>query len=187
MMGTDARKAHFWNGCTQGSSWTLMRATRKTILTDARNGLLGNGCAQGMRQIPDARNLHPGRATSLTHRNLQRTGARELAEGRTERTLLLETSSNHFFVYSVHGFWFLATDNIGFFGFGLLCHDTTAPGNFFLKCFAATQLARQLHQERTHEVYSNKVARNRITAEMHFFLASKRGHFSSVQFNLIYF
>jgi len=55
----DARKGHFWNGCTQGSFCALMRANRKAILTDARNGLLGNGCAQGMEQIPDARNLHP--------------------------------------------------------------------------------------------------------------------------------
>ena len=57
---TDARKGHFWNGCTQGSFWALMRATRKAILTDARNGLLGNGCAQGMGKILDARNLDPG-------------------------------------------------------------------------------------------------------------------------------
>jgi len=49
------------NGCTQGSFGTLMRETRKAILTDARNGLVGNGyvAAQGMGQIPDVRNLHP--------------------------------------------------------------------------------------------------------------------------------
>jgi len=58
-MKTDARKGHFWNGCTKGSFWARMRATRKAILTDARNRLLSNGCAQGMGQIPDARNLHP--------------------------------------------------------------------------------------------------------------------------------
>jgi hypothetical protein len=57
---TDACKGRFWNGCTQGSFWAPMRATRKAILTAARNGLLSNGCAQGMWQIPDARNLHPG-------------------------------------------------------------------------------------------------------------------------------
>ena len=56
---TDARKGHFWNGCTQESFWALICATRKAILTDARNGLLGNGCAQGTGQIPDTRNLHP--------------------------------------------------------------------------------------------------------------------------------
>ena len=44
----------------------LMRATRKAILTNARNRLLGNGYAQGMRQIPDARNLHTRWATPLT-------------------------------------------------------------------------------------------------------------------------
>ena len=67
---TDARKVHFWNGCTQGSLRIPMRATRKAILTDsdARNRLLGNGCAQGMGQIPDACNLHPGmRTTPLTY------------------------------------------------------------------------------------------------------------------------
>jgi len=60
---TDARKGRFWNGCTQGSSWAPMRATRNAILTDARNGLLGNGCCKvwgksRMRAtyIPDARN-----------------------------------------------------------------------------------------------------------------------------------
>jgi len=53
---TNARKDHFWNGCTQGFFCAPMRATRKAILTDVRNRLLGNGCAQGMRQIPDARN-----------------------------------------------------------------------------------------------------------------------------------
>jgi len=49
------------NGCTQGSFGTLMRETRKAILTDARNGLVGNGyvAAQGMGQIADVRNLHP--------------------------------------------------------------------------------------------------------------------------------
>ena len=66
---TDACKGHFWNGCTQGSFWAPMRATRKAILTDVRNGLLGNGCAHGMPvgQIPDVLNLHPGcKATPLT-------------------------------------------------------------------------------------------------------------------------
>jgi len=57
---TDACRCHFWNGCTQGSFWATMCATRKAIVTDARNGLLGNGCAQGMGRIPDAHNLHPG-------------------------------------------------------------------------------------------------------------------------------
>ena len=36
----DARKGHFWNGCTQGSFWSPMRATRRDILTDVRNGLI---------------------------------------------------------------------------------------------------------------------------------------------------
>ena len=33
---TDARKGHFWNGCTQGSCGTRMRATRKAIAMVAR-------------------------------------------------------------------------------------------------------------------------------------------------------
>jgi len=61
-----ARKGHFRNGCTQRSFGTLIRETRKAILTDARNGLLGNGFAQGMGQIPYARNLYPRCAQPLT-------------------------------------------------------------------------------------------------------------------------
>jgi len=57
---TDARKGHFSNGCTEGSSCAQIRATRKAILTEAHNELLGNGCAQGMGQTPDACNLHHG-------------------------------------------------------------------------------------------------------------------------------
>jgi len=53
-------------GCRdERSFWALMRTTRQAILMDARNGLLGNRCAQGMRQIPEARNLHPGCTQSL--------------------------------------------------------------------------------------------------------------------------
>ena len=33
----------------------------------------------------------------------------------------------------------------------------------FCFCFSATQLARQVHQERTQVVYSNKVAQKRLT------------------------
>jgi len=61
------------NGSMQESFLRPMHA-RVFLGTDARNQkgnfdrlLLGNGCAQGLRQIPDARNLHPGlRATPLT-------------------------------------------------------------------------------------------------------------------------
>jgi len=65
---TSARMGHFWNGCTQGSFGTPMRATRMAILTDACNGLLGNGCAQGIGQILDACNLHPGVAGNPSNR-----------------------------------------------------------------------------------------------------------------------
>jgi len=38
----------------------------------------------------------------------------------------------------------------------------TAVSFFFFVCFAATQLARQVHQERTQVLCSNKVARKRL-------------------------
>ena len=50
----DAHKGHFWNGCAQGSFGTLMRATRKAILTDACNGLW----ATDTRKVWDKSRMH---------------------------------------------------------------------------------------------------------------------------------
>jgi len=82
-MKTDACKGYFWNGCTQGSFWALMRATRKVVWTDARNGLLGNRCAQGMGQIPNARNIHPGCMQFIKSVGRKEHGKREREKNRT--------------------------------------------------------------------------------------------------------